>query len=89
MVEFGNMGPQILEALNKLHKEIVANNFMLKRLLAKADINNQQLNSTGIKLDQEFISQFPVEHLDEFKLLETRIEHESEYVLKLVPIYTY
>ncbi|XP_025409857.1 uncharacterized protein LOC112683174 isoform X2 [Sipha flava] len=91
-VEHGSSSFQIVDVLNRLNREMVANSFMLKCLLAKVDtietyIKHQEINSTGTHtrtfLEPEFFSQFPIKNTEEFSSLENRIRNESGYILKL------
>lgn len=74
----------------KIQKELIANNFMLNRLLSKVEVletnlkNNSCSAMTNNYIDSDFLSLFPIKNKDEFLSVEHRIINEIDFVSKLV-----
>lgn len=83
------------ETLIKIQKELVANTFILNRLLSKVEVlesnskNNNSWNSstTNQYIDSNFLSLFSMKTKEEFLSIEDKIVHEVDFVSKLIPTY--
>jgi len=81
------------ETLIKIQKELVANTFILNRLLSKVEVlesnskNNNTWNSstTNHYIDSNFLLLFTMKTKEEFLSIEDKIVHEVDFVSKLVP----
>ncbi|KAF0711206.1 Uncharacterized protein FWK35_00028565, partial [Aphis craccivora] len=63
----------------KIQKELVANNFILNRLLSKVENSS----TTNQYIDSNFLSLFPMKTKEEFLTIEDKIVHEVDFVSKL------
>ncbi|XP_060882095.1 uncharacterized protein LOC132953759 [Metopolophium dirhodum] len=79
------------ETLIKIQKELVANTFMLNRLLSKVEVleSNSKNNNIGYSsktnqyIDSDFLSLFPMKTKEEFLSIEDKIVHDLDFVSKL------
>lgn len=71
------MNPKVIEILNNLLKENIATNLMVKRIMVKVEgietnlAANEKNNQTpSIYLDSQFLSSFPINHINKFHEIE-------------------
>ncbi|KAL4100996.1 hypothetical protein QTP88_021017 [Uroleucon formosanum] len=85
-----NTDQSLSETLLNIQKELVANNFMLNRLLSKVEIleSNSKLNNgfsstTNQYIDSNFLSLFPMKTKEEFLSIENKSVNELDFLSKL------
>lgn len=80
--------PKLIDVLNNLHKEQVASNLLLHRILSKIETIEVMTTKTSIPnqtfLDPVFLSLFPINSHNSFHANEDRIHNELDFIPKLV-----
>ncbi|KAL4123106.1 hypothetical protein QTP88_015336 [Uroleucon formosanum] len=90
-----NTDQSLSETLLNIQKELVANNFMLNRLLSKVEVlesnfklNNGFFSTTNQYIDSNFLSLFPMKTKEEFLSIENKIFYKKIFVDEFAVIAT-